>query len=290
MTNYDVATVGFSERERRVLRSMFSISKTRTPSFSSYIFDESKPADIVILDADNLRAINGWNAYLRAQADARDIPVVAVARHVPDELSGYFLPRPVIASRLLALLERVSLDELNAAPTLAIAVDDSQDASAPETMVSAAMPLAMLDPLHASAATTWDAAHGSASESSTRVLVVDDSLPVRVQMKLALKGLVDTVDFAESGEAANALLDINSYDVVFLDVILPGADGFEICRKIKALERSKNTPVIMLTSNSSPADRMKGRLAGCDDYLVKPVKPGVFERTVRVYLSAENAA
>lgn len=284
MTNYSVAPIGFSERERRVLHSMFSLSKSRTPSFASYDLTQGGVADIVVLDVDNLRAVNGWQAYRRTHGHAVDIPVIEVARQVTEQLAsgndaGYFLVRPIIATRLLSLLERVALESLDAAPTLAI---DPKDLPAPaahhlEVVTEAAQP-------DANEAPVVPAAEGH------RVLVVDDSLPVRIQMKLALLGLVARADFAESGEDAYELLGEHRYDIVFLDVVLPGADGYEICRHIKGSAATKNTPVIMLTSNSSPADRMKGLLAGCDSYLVKPVKRDVFEQTVREYLFASSAA
>jgi len=59
--------------------------------------------------------------------------------------------------------------------------------------------------------------------------------------------------------------------------VLPGKDGYELCRLIKSHPEKKSTPVIMLTSNSSPADRIKGKLAGCDTYLIKPVRKATFQ-------------
>ena len=66
-----------------------------------------------------------------------------------------------------------------------------------------------------------------------RVLVVDDSLPIRTQLKLALSDITKNVDFAEDGEQAMALLDENQYNIVFLDVVLPDVDGYKICKSIK---------------------------------------------------------
>ena len=125
----------------------------------------------------------------------------------------------------------------------------------------------------------------SNQHSDCTALVVDDSLPVRVQMDLALKPFASHVDFAEDGEKAFELIRQKAYDIVFLDVILPGADGYEICKAIKSDPNRKSTPVIMLTSNSSPADRIKGRLAGCDTYLIKPVRHEVFMGVVERYFN-----
>jgi CheY-like chemotaxis protein len=137
--------------------------------------------------------------------------------------------------------------------------------------------------------TAW---FGLGSESGHRVpasllslsaLVVDDSLPVRVQLHRALQPLVGRIDFAETGEAALALLRARRYGIVFLDVVLPGVDGYEVCRNVKE-GPARHTPVIMLTSNSSPADRVKGKLAGCDTYLIKPVGQAMFHEVVSQFL------
>jgi len=76
----------------------------------------------------------------------------------------------------------------------------------------------------------------------------------------------------------------NNYDIIFLDIILPGIDGYEVCKAIKE-GKCKDTPVIMLTGNSSPADRIKGNLSGCDTYLIKPVGQVVFQEIINQYLN-----
>jgi len=122
----------------------------------------------------------------------------------------------------------------------------------------------------------------SISETKPRALVVDDSPSVRKQIELELDLFNVDVDFAESVADAMAQLDKNQYDVVFLDVVLPDGDGFRICRSIKT---GNNKPtVIMLTGKASPADKIKGTMAGCDAYLVKPVGRMTFQNTVCNYL------
>ena len=116
-------------------------------------------------------------------------------------------------------------------------------------------------------------------------LVVDDSLPVRKQIELELKLLGVNADFAETGEQAFKLLDNKSYDIVFLDVVLPGVDGYQVCKTIKKDIMMKQTPVIMLTGKSSPFDRVRGTFAGCDTYLTKPVAHESFQEVVKKYLA-----
>ena len=114
---------------------------------------------------------------------------------------------------------------------------------------------------------------------------MDDSLPVRQQIVQHLSPLIGRVDLAEDGEQAMQLIKNRSYDLIFLDVVLPGIDGYKICREIKRNKDTKLTPVIMLTGKTSPFDMVKGKLAGCDTYLTKPVDGNIFVQVVEKYLN-----
>lgn len=115
-------------------------------------------------------------------------------------------------------------------------------------------------------------------------LVVDDSASVRKQLEIELDLFEVSVDYAEDAERALDLLAQKKYDVAFLDVVLPDQDGFSICKKIKVDKESKSTKVIMLTGKASHADKVRGSLAGCDAYLVKPVGRTTFQSTVKKFL------
>jgi two-component system, cell cycle response regulator len=103
-----------------------------------------------------------------------------------------------------------------------------------------------------------------------QVLVVDDSLPVRKFMELKLAPYSFGVDFADSGEKAISLVAERNYACVFLDVMLPGVDGYQVCRAIKR-QRGTATAVVMLTGKTSSFDKIRGTMAGCDAYMTKPV-------------------
>jgi twitching motility two-component system response regulator PilG len=118
-----------------------------------------------------------------------------------------------------------------------------------------------------------------------KALVVDDSAPMRKQIELELGLLSLVADFAESGEQAYALLSNGTtYDLIFLDVLLPGIDGYKVCKTIKKDKLRKHTPVIMLTGKGSMFDHVRGKLAGCDTYLTKPVARERFQDVVKQYL------
>jgi twitching motility two-component system response regulator PilG len=104
------------------------------------------------------------------------------------------------------------------------------------------------------------------------VLVVDDNATVRMFMQAKLAPFKFEIDFAESGEQAVGLTGSREYACVFLDVVMPGIDGYQVCKLIKSNKQAiKKTAVVMLTSRSSPFDKLRGSLAGCDEYLTKPL-------------------
>lgn len=108
------------------------------------------------------------------------------------------------------------------------------------------------------------------SELALRVLVVDDSYPVRKYMEHKLAELTDiplSLSFAASGEEAKILVRQKVYDMIFLDVVMQGVDGYQVCKAIKAMHVAY---VVMLTSKKSPFDRVRGTMSGCDAYITKP--------------------
>ena len=103
---------------------------------------------------------------------------------------------------------------------------------------------------------------------ATRVLVVDDEPPVRDALERALSLEGYTVDLAEDGAQALKKVTTEEPDVVVLDVLMPGVDGLETCRRLRA--EGHALPVLMLTARDAISDRVDGLDAGADDYLVKP--------------------
>ncbi|MGD1058847.1 MAG: response regulator transcription factor [Solirubrobacteraceae bacterium] len=101
-----------------------------------------------------------------------------------------------------------------------------------------------------------------------RLLVVDDDPSVREALALVLDlGGFDVVT-ASDGREAIRTLSVDSPDAVILDVLMPGLDGLEVCRRMRAI--GNHTPVLMLTARTEVSDRVAGLEAGADDYLVKP--------------------
>src|SRR5215831_6246036 len=104
-----------------------------------------------------------------------------------------------------------------------------------------------------------------------RVLVVDD-VPANVKLLEArLAAEYFTVLTGAAGPEALRVLDGERVDIVLLDVMMPGMDGFEVCRRIKALERTAHLPVVIITALDQAADKVQGLAAGADDFLTKPL-------------------
>ena len=103
---------------------------------------------------------------------------------------------------------------------------------------------------------------------ATRVLVVDDDPPVRDALERALTLEGYEVDLAEDGGQALKKVATEEPDVIVLDVLMPGVDGLETCRRLRA--EGHGLPVLMLTARDAVSDRVDGLDAGADDYLVKP--------------------
>jgi DNA-binding response OmpR family regulator len=115
----------------------------------------------------------------------------------------------------------------------------------------------------------------------TTVLLVEDDPAARQGLELALRRLGYGVDPAGTGEAALRAAGEAAVDVVVLDVMLPGLDGFEVCRRLR---RDSDVPVIMLTARGDDFDIVAGLEAGADDYVVKPVEPRVLDARIRAVL------
>jgi DNA-binding response OmpR family regulator len=103
-----------------------------------------------------------------------------------------------------------------------------------------------------------------------RVLVVDDDPTVREVVVSYLRAGGHQVDETGDGESVAALMRDNPADLVVLDLMLPGIDGLEVCRRLRA---SSDVPVIMLTALGTETDRVVGLELGADDYVTKPFSP-----------------
>ena len=196
-----------------------------------------------MVDADKPSAIRAWHKFRRANAHQASFSPIFVGRN-PTDLpcpDPYVLQRPIDTTALFAVLDQAVAEVHGFRPTAAA------DANSPTQQGPA-----------------------------INALVVDDSLPVRVQMRGALSSIASHVDFAASGAQALELTDTQRYSVIFLDGTLPDQDVYELCGRIKSQPLQREVVMVMLTGSSSPADRVMGLLAGFDNYLAKPIQRATF--------------
>lgn len=124
--------------------------------------------------------------------------------------------------------------------------------------------------------------------AKARILVVDDEADIQelVRYNLAKEGYA--VDCVDSGEEAVERLRISPFDLVILDLMLPGQDGLDVCRLIKGSSETAQTPVVMLTARGEDADVVSGLELGADDYITKPFSPRVLLARVKAVLRRQK--
>jgi class 3 adenylate cyclase/CheY-like chemotaxis protein len=115
----------------------------------------------------------------------------------------------------------------------------------------------------------------------TRILAVEDDERIRTAVKMALEDEGWVVEEADNGEDALAAFNRHPADVVLIDIMLPGIDGFEVCRSIR---RTSDVPIVMVTARADTHDVVAGLEAGADEYLTKPVDQAALAARVKSML------
>ncbi len=284
MTNeiatYTIGVIGLESAERRVLSDVVCRSDCQRPSFRP--FDKSRGGcpDLIMVDADRPSAIQSWNRFRRANAHHASCAPIFVGSNLtelpcPDP---YVLHRPILPTHLFDLLRQV-VREVHGLPRPAAILDATTAPVRQEKQIHATSDAtaAIGGPVGPSPAITVGSC-ASGTPTAASALVVDDSLPVRVQMRKALTPITSRLDFAASGARALEMVAAHPYTMIFLDCTLPGEDAYELCGAIKKHSPHGDPVVVMMTNSSSPADRVMGTLAGFDNYLVKPIQTATLRR------------
>ncbi len=123
---------------------------------------------------------------------------------------------------------------------------------------------------------------------SERILIADDNHNIRTMLKMDLETAGYQVMEASNGEQALKLVREHRPDMVVLDVMMPGLDGFEVCSRIKMDQSLRGIPVIMLTAKASKEDRFLGRELGADEYITKPFDPEDLEKVIQRILESRK--
>jgi two-component system, OmpR family, alkaline phosphatase synthesis response regulator PhoP len=126
--------------------------------------------------------------------------------------------------------------------------------------------------------------------ASEKILVVEDEEDLVELIRYNLAKEAFRVRAAGSGEEALRLAGAEAFDLVLLDLMLPGIDGLEVCRRLKADPRTARLPIVMVTAKGEDADVVAGLTLGADDYVTKPFSPKVLIARVRAVLRRLEAA
>jgi class 3 adenylate cyclase len=119
------------------------------------------------------------------------------------------------------------------------------------------------------------------------ILVVDDT---STNIDLIKAGLSDTyfVQAAVSGEMALKIIDKKKPDLILLDIMMPGLDGYEVCKRLKANEETRDIPLIFLTAKAEVDDETKGLELGAVDYITKPISPPIVAARIKTHLEIKS--
>jgi twitching motility two-component system response regulator PilG len=266
---YLVEVIGFSPTEQMALASVFELSSRRVPKFVKHT-KAGTPPDIYLVDADNIDAIK----LLGERNASGQIPAILIGESNRGT-SWPVLPRPIRWMKLFQAFD------------VAIASPAAGVQAKPAEPLAPAMPVPSpaAAPAPAPAGTPAPGTGLSAKPQADWVLVVDDNQTVREFMKSKLAAFNFNVDYAESGEQAIGFTGQKHYSCIFLDVVMPGIDGYQVCKLIKSNKATKNTAVVMLTSKDSPFDKIRGSMSGCDAYLTKPVDEEKLLETIARFIT-----
>lgn len=235
-----IGYLGLLKREILVIQSIFTLTEKFHNTYELPRENERRSADVVFVNADDEEQIDAWHQFALKKPSAIPVYISTEGREFND---GLTLKRPLVLKKLIDALTIVK--------------------ECYTTTIASQNPTAV-------------------NRGRFNILVVDDSLPVRVHMEQKLSSLlpvVTEIDFASSGdEAIDLLKDRKHYDIIFMDVIMPGTDGYKTCKWIKA---NRPNYVVMLTSRSSPFDKVRGAMSGCDAYLVKPPQDSELEKILQ---------
>ena len=263
MAGFVVVMCGVSGKDARMVEIVVSRAPNLKYQYHLVQASNAMQCDIILVDA---QAPTAMSELVLLRQRFGDVTSVFISDDGTHGDSSHRIARRSLLLHILRTLDSISASQMKGvvaanAPEIprsapANAVQESQTAPAGPAIAEPRK----LEPLAA--------------------LVVDDSLTVRTQLQGALDRIGVKGALAQDGETALEAIKLKRFDIIFLDVIMPGMDGYALCRQIKSAPATRATPVVMLTSRSSPFDRARGALAGCDTYLTKPIDLKSFYRAI----------
>jgi two-component system, cell cycle response regulator len=258
-----VSMIGFGTFERASLESFLRLAEQRArralasgQTAAAMVYERTEdPAacDVVLVNADAVDALAKARAYAARSVSIGTAPLAGGLAHVP---------RPINMLALLELLNNVAARDFQ--PLTAPPAVHPLTAERSTKGVASSLP-PVTEPPESS----------DLPEQADHILVVDDSDVALNFMAKCLGRYGFNVHLARSGDDAIRLVAEVNVAIVFMDVNMPGLDGYQTCKVIKrrAYPRGRKAPIVaMLTSRGGMVDKMRGTLSGCDMYLTKPLR------------------
>jgi two-component system cell cycle response regulator len=255
-----IALLGLTDAETKLIKNVLAVAGSRGLKYAvADGKDALQRASIVVADASNSREVTRWTAFRATHEDVSGI--MLVDDDVPEGCpADTVLKKPIKAITFMTALGQIDIKRRPVVgQRLQQTFQGGGEAAVKQATAAPTGGSAVQNPLEQYKG-AW----------TGRILVVDDSATIRKQLSLVLEHFGLQVTTADNGELALHLIATQDFEAVLLDVVLPGADGYQICKTIRRNKAKAKLPVIMLTSRSSPFDRVRGSIAGCDSYMTKP--------------------
>lgn len=255
-TKVRVVPLGFEADIVEKLEKIFLRERPGQRAYTTVYPYNGEIVEILLVNYDHPPALEEKDIIIRNHCP--DVQVVAASQGalsgetIVHHIHPYQVHGILLAARLLSVLDKV--------------IDSPESKNSAETQVVEAQK------------TPED--YKGVSAEGYLALVVDDSVSIQKSLELNLLTLksIKEIHFADSGEMALEKINARQYDIIFLDVMMPGIDGYETCTQIRKKPSYKHTPIIMVSAKCSPLDEVKGIIAGCTTYLTKPVQNEAFQK------------
>ena len=275
-----VRCIGFNGTDEESFKRFFQVSRIGQRKYTAANPSDIANCPIIIVNYDEPTALAERNGILAAHPH---IQVVAVSRGPLEPAPPHHIRGMLFAARVLTTLDKIPLElesktetAHNREPISAFAEPKQPEGTLENQALPVAPEVTQIIPQPTIPVTP----PVTAVTAGYRALVVDDSIAIQksIELNLAALSQITVIDFADSGELALEKAEATRYDLIFLDVMMPGIDGYETCTRLRKKPEYKKTPIIMVSGKTSPLDEVKGVMAGCTTYLTKPVQKEAFQK------------
>ncbi len=283
---YKIKTIGMQSRDIESLKRLIRIYQT-TGRYQQFAVVSEGVVDVTMVNfdvadvdlpevSDGSVVINAYRATI-PPAGTHAIKMPFFGRKVIELLDNIVTQKEEEVTNALDI-DNDAIDDNQATTAVAEVIEQStavtEDIEQPTAVAEEnQQPTAVVEEPAENLSTT----PADTSAYQEKVLVVEDSEIIRKGLSILLKQRDLDVTFAKDAENALEYLAVNNkFGLIFLDVVMPGMDGYKLCKRIKRSKAQKDSRVVMLTSKSSRFDKVRASFCGCDEYLTKPISPKDF--------------